>query len=173
MPDIPTHSTGGEWIRAWPVSQEMTKLCPFRKRRVVVAKNEWEEQFMECLLEDCAVWAGDGCGLGRINAITCDMATSRDEAATEKSTQNNDGEDQPNDEPIEWTSIKVLEAKETKTPGTVRAWCQHADSGKKEAFFAKNAAGKAMLQSVGKPVEVKFRRMENGTAFVIFVKAEW
>lgn len=159
-------------MRAWPVSQEM-KLCPFRKRRVVVTKNEWEEQFMECLPEDCAVWAGDGCGLGRINTITCDMATSREEAATKKSTQNNDGEDQPNVEPIDWTPIIVLEAKETKTPGTVRAWCQHADSGKKEAFFAKNAAGKAMLQSVGKPVEVKFRRMENGTSFVIFVKAEW
>jgi len=148
----------------------MAKLCPFRKRRVIVADIEWEEQFMECLREECAMWAGDGCGLGRINTIT---AAGREEATNEKTIQNDDGEDQPNDELLDWTSIIVMEAKETKTPGTVRAWCQYADSGKKEAFFAKKGAGKALLQSVGKLVEVKCRRMENGTAFVIFVKAEW
>lgn len=152
---------------------EMTKLCPLRKKRVAIAENEWEEQFMECLLEECAMWAGDSCVLGRINAITDAMAASREATATEKTTRDDDGENQSNNEILDWTSIIVLEAKETKTPGTVRAWCQYADSGKKEAFFAKKAAGKALLQSVGKPVEVKYRRMENGTAFVIFVKAEW
>ncbi|KJS75636.1 MAG: hypothetical protein JL56_07410 [Desulfotomaculum sp. BICA1-6] len=160
-------------MRAWPVSQEMTKLCPFRKRRVAVAENEWEEQFMECLREECAMWAGDGCGQVRINSITDAMATSREEAAKEKTTQNDDGEDQPNDEIMDWISIKVLEAKETKNPGTVRAWCQFVDDANKEAFFAKKAAGKALLQSVGKRVAVKYRRMDDGTAFVIFVKAEW
>jgi len=152
---------------------EMTKLCPFRKRRVVVAKNEWEEQFMECLMEECALWSGEGCGLGRVNAVAGAMATDFEAAAAGNNTRYDDGEDQPNDEPIDWTPIIVLEAKETKVPGTVRAWCQHADSGKKEAFFAKNAAGKALLQSIGKQVAVKYRRMENGTPFVIFVKGEW
>lgn len=87
-------------------------------------------------------------------------------------TANDDGKDRPNNEKHDWTSINVLEAKETKTPGTVRAWCQHVDNGNKEAFFAEKAAGKALLQSIGKQVAVKYRRMKNGAAFVIFVKAE-
>ena len=82
--------------------------------------------------------------------------------------QNTNGEDQPN---LDWTSIKVLEAKETKTPGTVRAWCQHVD-GNKEAFFAGKTAGKTLLQSIGKQVEIKYRRMKNGAAAVIFIKAK-
>ncbi|KJS10705.1 MAG: hypothetical protein VR67_17685 [Peptococcaceae bacterium BRH_c8a] len=153
--------------------RKMAKLCPFRKRRIIVAENEWEEHFMECHQKECAMWVENGCGLGQNNTIT-DMSTSQEATAAEEIEQNGDGSDgeiKPNDKLLE-TSIKVLEVKETNTPGTVRAWCQYTDNGKKEAFFAKNGAGQVLLELIGKQVTTKYRRMDNGSAFAVFVKAE-
>lgn len=44
MPDIPTHSTGGEWIRAWPVSGNMKEL-------LAKAKVDGEQNLIEKWLQ--------------------------------------------------------------------------------------------------------------------------
>jgi|GEM_PF-2738165 hypothetical protein len=164
-------------MRAGPVSEIMAKLCPFRKKKfakIVTANNdkktntleEWEEEFLECLEERCAAWTGNGCG--RIYATGSKPQTS----TTKESEQNGNGENTNKSGELIQTSIKVLEAKETKTPGTVRAWCQHIETGKKGAVLAaKNGAGKKLLESIGKQVQVKYRLMDNGAAFAVFVKA--
>ncbi|MEW5953352.1 MAG: hypothetical protein AB1815_06325 [Bacillota bacterium] len=67
--------------------------------------------------------------------------------------------------------IKVVEAKEYKDPGTVRAWCQFIESGSKKAVFAKNGTGKLLLESVGKELVIKHRTMENNTVFAVFAQS--
>lgn len=160
-----------------PVSERMAKLCPFRKkifRRVKLDPNEWEEEFLECLQEDCAAWRDGGCGLvlvnPAINPVIVDGKTNSAETAGQPA--DSDGKEDNKKQELLEAKIKVLEARETKTPGTVRAWCQFAENGRKEAVFAKNGAGRVLLESVDKEVNVKYRRMNDGTAFAVFVKAE-
>ncbi len=161
----------------------MAKLCPFRKKKfakIVTAKTEekkttcyeeWEEEFLECLEERCAAWTGNDCS--RI------YTTSRPETVSGENTEKNNirteqaGNEDNNNKSgdLVEADFKVLEVKETKTPGTVRAWCQHVETGKKGAVFAKNGAGKTLLESIRKEVRVKYRLMDNGTAFAVFVKA--
>ncbi|MTI84351.1 MAG: hypothetical protein FH756_10700 [Firmicutes bacterium] len=157
------------------MSEIMAKLCPFRKKKCTTkvtgqqdskAKTfkECEEEFLECYQGSCAMWTESGCVLGRIHTVINQV--SHEETAI-KETEENDKKDN-----LIETSVKVLEAKETKTAGTIRAWCQHAESDKKGAVFAKNGNGKTLLESIGKQVQVKYRLMDNGTAFAVFVQAE-
>lgn len=153
---------------AGPVSGRM--LCPFRKKRVASSVDCWTEEFLECMQEKCALW-NDGCGFGRINMMmnSATVSSTADESKKEtKSTKESDTEaSKGSDDTLEKAAIKVLEAKETKN-GSVRAWCQFED-GHKEAVFAKNGAGRVLLESVGKEVTAKYRRMNNGALFAVFV----
>lgn len=67
--------------------------------------------------------------------------------------------------------IKVVEAKETKNHGTVRAWCQFIESGSRKAVFAKNGTGKLLLESVGKEVVIRYRAMENNAVFAVYAQS--
>ncbi|MTI82393.1 MAG: hypothetical protein FH756_00530 [Firmicutes bacterium] len=162
----------------------MAKLCPFRKKKfakIVTAKNdektntleEWEEEFLECLEERCAAWTGNGCGRISVSSRPETAGNeSNQKENTEESTQAGNNENGNKSGDLVKAYFKVLEAKETNTPGTVRAWCQHVESDKKGAVLAKNGAGKKLLESIGKQVQVKYRRMDNGTAYAVFVQAE-
>jgi thioredoxin-like negative regulator of GroEL len=74
-----------------------------------------------------------------------------------------------NDSELNIDKIKVIEAKETKNPGTVRAWCQFG-TGNKKAVFAKNSTGKTLLESVGKELVIKHRAMDKNTVFAVLVQ---
>jgi len=50
----------------------------------------------------------------------------------------------------------VLEARPSKTPGTIRGYCQSQD-GSNVAIYAKNGYGQILAQSVGSSVQVSFR----------------
>ncbi len=158
-----------------PVSERM--LCPFRKRKVAadVAERpgcytvtQWEEHFMECVNEKCTAWQNGCCSL--ITFVPNPKEQPSQE--TEKNKQEQAGigkaEEKRNDDGLVETVVKVLEARETKNSGSVRAWCQFED-GHKEAIFAKNGAGRVLLESVGKEVAAKYRRMNNGALFAVFV----
>ncbi len=184
MPVIQTLFQGGEWIRARARVREMAKLCPFRKKKfakIVTANTdgktntleEWEEEFLECLEERCAAWTGNECGRISASGRPESMSNeSNEKENSEESTQTGHKENGNKPGDLVEADFKVIEAKETKTPGTVRAWCQDVEKDKKGAVFAKNGAGKALLESMGKQVKVKYRLMDNGTAFAVFVKAE-
>ncbi|AEG15167.1 hypothetical protein Desku_1587 [Desulfofundulus kuznetsovii DSM 6115] len=58
-------------------------------------------------------------------------------------------------------TFKVLELRQGKNQGVVRAWCEGAD-GRKVAVFAKNGAGQALAGAVGKMVEIKYRQGDRG-----------
>jgi hypothetical protein len=58
-------------------------------------------------------------------------------------------------------TFTVLEARETKTPGVVRAYCE-AEDGSKVAVFGKNGSGQALAQAVKKKVQVEYRQGEKG-----------
>jgi hypothetical protein len=58
-------------------------------------------------------------------------------------------------------TFKVLELRQGKNQGVVRAWCEGAD-GRKVAVFAKNGAGQALAGAVGKTVEIKYRQGDRG-----------
>jgi hypothetical protein len=47
----------------------MYNMCPFRKKRVANTPQEWEEHFMECVKEKCAVWNEGSCGMSRTNMV--------------------------------------------------------------------------------------------------------
>ncbi|MTI80003.1 MAG: hypothetical protein FH758_03810 [Firmicutes bacterium] len=159
-----------------PVSERM-KLCPFRKKRVASAVDCWTEEFLECVQGECALWNENGCGFGSINMSMSPetinstetevsskeetQSTTKEESKESKTTASKTSEDN-----LEKADIKVLEARETKK-GSVRAWCQFED-GHKEGVFAKNGAGKTLLQSTGKEVSIKYRRMEENVAFAVF-----
>ena len=162
----------------------MAKLCPFRKKKfakIVTANTdgktntleEWEDEFLECLEERCAAWTDNGCGRICVTSKTETVGNeSIEKKNTEESTQAGTKENNNKPDDLVEADFKVIEAKETKTPGTVRAWCQDVEKDKKGAVFAKNGAGKTLLESIGKQVKVKYRLMDNGTAFAVFVKAE-
>ena len=58
-------------------------------------------------------------------------------------------------------TFTVTEARATKTPGVVRAYCL-AEDGSKVAVYGKNGNGQTLAQAVGKRVQVKYRQGEKG-----------
>lgn len=63
----------------------------------------------------------------------------------------------------------VLEVRNGKSEGTIRAYCEARD-GSKHAVFAKNGNGKKLVDSVGKSVSVKYRQGDKGLiAFAVDV----
>ncbi len=166
-----------------PCPGKMAKLCPFRKKKfakIVTAKTdektntleEWEEEFLECLEERCAAWTGNDCGRIHTTSRPETMSCESTEKTNNKTEQAGNEDNNNKSGNLVKAYFKVLEAKETNTPGTVRAWCQHIETGKKGAVLAaKNGAGKKLLESIGKQVQVKYRLMDNGAAFAVFVKA--
>lgn len=58
-------------------------------------------------------------------------------------------------------TFTVTEARATKSPGVVRAYCLAVD-GSKVAVYGKNGNGQTLAQAVGKQVQVKYREGEKG-----------
>ena len=54
-----------------------------------------------------------------------------------------------------------MEVRKGKSTGTVRAWCEEA-GGKKAVVYAKHEAAKLLTSSVGKQVEVVFKKLNKG-----------
>lgn len=112
-----------------------------------------------------------------INLLTSLIGTGKPDEALEvltamgkeEHTSSQDKIESNNDSELNIDKIKVVEAKETKNPGTVRAWCQFG-SGNKKAVFAKNSTGKTLLESVGKELVIKHRAMDKNTVFAVFVQ---
>ncbi|ACV63269.1 hypothetical protein Dtox_2460 [Desulfofarcimen acetoxidans DSM 771] len=168
-------------MRVKPVSEYMLigKVCPYRKIRVPV---EWEsitgqaiaEEFLACYGDECMMWDGNGCSLCRVGMPVTLMATEPAEQ-TQKQHQeikkNQDGKVSGCKDQRELkATVTVLEAKETKT-GSIRAWCEKDN--RKEVVFAKNGAGKVLLNAIGKQVEIKYCLLENdnGSKIIFAVKA--
>ena len=155
-------------MRVRPVSECMNigKVCPFRKVKVPVEWNESVtgqsvvEEFLACYGDECMMWDGCGCSLCRINMVVNQLANEPQTEAQKQETETfQTGKTSGSKEKQFKTIIKVLEAKETKNPGTVRAWCEI--DGRHEAIFAKNGVGKVLLGSIGKNVAIKYRILEN------------
>ena len=155
------------------------KLCPFRKIKYTV---EWKESttgqaiaedFLACCKDECSMWDGNGCSLCRINMVVNHLANEpqADQAHKQETEKPQDSKVSGCKDQREFeVTVKVLEAKETKNPGTVRAWCEI--DGKKEAIFAKNGTGKVLLGSIGKNVAIKYCiREKDGSKYIFAVKA--
>jgi len=58
-------------------------------------------------------------------------------------------------------TFTVTEARATKSPGVVRAYCL-AEDGSKVAVYGKNGNGQTLAQAIGKQVEVRYRQGDKG-----------
>ena len=171
-------------MRVRPVSEKMIigKLCPFRKIKVPVEWNESvtgqsvAEEFLVCYGDECMMWDGRGCSLCRtnmvVNHLTNEPAEQSQKQHREAETLQDGKTSGCKDQRQVETTVKVLEAKDTKNPGTVRAWCEI--DGKHEAIFAKNGVGKVLLSSIGKNVAIKYciLEKENGSKGIFAVHAK-
>lgn len=74
-------------------------------------------------------------------------------------------------EDMESGEFKVLEVRDGKSQGTIRAYCEAPD-GSKYAIFAKNGNGQKLAGAINKKVSVKYRRGDRGLiAFEVKVVA--
>ena len=165
-----------------PVSRYMIigKVCPFRKIKYTV---EWKESinkeavaedFLACYGEECSMWDGQGCSMCRINMVVNQLANEQqtEQVQKQETETSQTGKTSDSKEKEFEATIKVLEAKETKNPGTVRAWCEI--DGRHDAIFAKNGVGEVFVSSIGKKVVIKYRILEkeNGSKGIFAVHAK-
>lgn len=77
---------------------------------------------------------------------------------TDAGTENSQTQD--NEDGLETGTFTILEVRDGKSPGTVRAWCEGPEG--KVAVYAKNGVGQILRNSLHRQVEAKYRRGNKG-----------
>jgi hypothetical protein len=88
--------------------------------------------------------------------VSVEESTDSQGTDTSKEISQNQG----SDDDLETGIFTILEVRDGRSPGTVRAWCEGPEG--KVAVFAKNGTGQALRDALGRQIEARYRRGDKG-----------